>query len=341
LLPERDAVARERQDSNLLICCALLLALVFAACAPSSAEKPATVAATREHAAVVAPAFTPEDAPLPPEQTGGFDAARAYAHVAKQVSFGPRPPGSEAIRRTQEYLRSELTSYGCAVEEDNFTAQTPLGAMMMKNIVAKIPGASQEIVLLLTHYDTLRKENFVGANDPGSSVGVMLEVARLLCGKKRGLSVWIAFLDGEEALVQWTATDSVYGSRQLAAKLALSGELKHVKAVLLADIVGQRDVKLKRESNSTPWLADLMWATAGRLGYSNTFVSDEIGGIQDDHLPFLARKVPAVDLIAGDYVGRPPWHTTEDSLDKISPRSLGIVGHVLIETVAALEHKFR
>lgn len=324
--------------SPALICCALFLTLVFAACARSSAEKPATSAPTTQSSA--APIISPDDAPLSPEKTGGFDAARAYAHVEKQVAFGPRPPESASIRRTQEYLRSALISYGCQVDEDNFSAQTPLGAMAMKNIVAKVPGSGANVILLLTHYDTLRKEKFVGANDSASSTGVMLEMARLLCGKKRSVAVWIAFLDGEEAQVRWTDTDSIYGSRQLAAKLALSGELKRIKAVVLADIVGQRDLKLKRESESTPWLTDLVWSTADHLGYSSVFVNDRIA-MQDDHLPFLRRDVPAVDLIAGDYVGRPPWHTPDDTLDKISPRSLGIVGHVLVESVAALDKKFR
>jgi glutaminyl-peptide cyclotransferase len=303
--------------------------------APSAASAPPSPSAT------AAGAFAPDDAPLPPEKAGGFDAVRAFVKVHQQVAFGPRPPGSDAIRRMQAWLRSELDSYGCAVEEDNFTAQTPLGPIPMKNILAKVPGTSPNIVLLLTHYDTLRKEGFVGANDAGSSTAVMLEMARLLCGKKRAVNVWIAFLDGEEAQVQWTDTDSVYGSRQLAAKLALSGDLPRIKAVILADIVGHRDLRLKRESNSTKWLTDLVWSTAHRIGYGKQFLDAETGGIQDDHVPFLRRKVPAVDLIASDYVGYPPWHTTEDTLDKISPRSLGIIGHVLVETLAQLEIKFR
>ena len=322
----------------------LLLSFGVASCAGTSAEKNAAATPPAPSSSAAAPsapaAFAPEDAPLPPEKTGGFDAARAFVQVQKQVSFGPRPPGTDAIRRTQAWLRSELDSNGCAAEEDSFTAQTPLGPLPMKNILAKVPGSGANVVLLLTHYDTLRKENFVGANDAGSSTAVMLEMARLLCGKKRAVNVWIAFLDGEEAQVRWTDTDSVYGSRQLAAKLALSGDLQRVKAVILADIVGNRDLRLKREGNSTKWLTDLVWSTAHRIGYGKQFLDEETA-IEDDHIPFLRRKVPAVDLIACDYVGYPPWHTADDTLDKISPRSLGIIGHVLVETLAELEHKFR
>jgi Zn-dependent M28 family amino/carboxypeptidase len=330
--------------------CSLLIAFGVAACSTSPPEKSAAAAlsvkdpASASNAAAAktpaTTAFSSDDAPLPPEKTGGFDAARAFALVGKQVAFGPRPPGSDAIRRTQAWLRGELDSYGCAVEEDNFTAQTPIGPLAMRNIVAKIPGTGASVVLLLTHYDTLRQDNFVGANDAGSSTAVMLEIARLLCGKKSAVNVWIALLDGEEAQVRWTDTDSVYGSRQLAAKLALSGDLKRLKAVLLADIVGGRGATFKRESNSTRWLADLVWSTARRLGYGRQFLEDETGGIQDDHLPFVNRGVSCVDLIASDYVGFPPWHTPQDTLDKISPRSLGMVGHVLVETLAGLQKKF-
>ncbi len=316
---------------------------ILAGC--SSAPPSPKVATAQASTPSPLPTLSAADAPLPPEKTGGFDAARAYAHVARLVEIGPRPPASEGIRRAQTYIRGELRAYGCAVEEDDFTASTPIGKVAMKNIVAKVPGTGRGVVLLLTHYDTLRMPGFVGANDGGSSTGVLLEMARVLCNVSsqktaRALSFWIAFLDGEEAQESWSDTDSVYGSRELAARLANSGDLARVKAVLLADIVGNRELKVMRESNSTAWLTDLVWTIAARLGYSKIFVK-EVADIQDDHLPFVRRKVPAVDLIAGDYVGHPPWHTTEDTLDKISPRSLGVIGHVLVETVTRLDKKFR
>jgi hypothetical protein len=272
---------------------------------------------------------------LPADKTGGFDGARAFAHVEALVRIGPRQSGSDGIRRAQDYIRTQLKQFGCAVEEDDFQANTPVGRVPMKNIVAQVPGRKVEVVLLLTHYDTLRMENFVGANDGGSSTALMLELARLLCAKKGELTIWIAFLDGEEAFVEWSDTDSTYGSRQMAAKLALSGETKRVRAVLLADMIGDRSLNIKRETASTPWLTDLVWKTAARLGYAENFVSDE-HTVEDDHLPFLRRGVPAVDLIDFDY---PPWHTPADTLDKVSARSLGIVGHVVLEVIAALEKK--
>jgi len=279
----------------------------------------------------------PADAAPPAETTGGFDGNKAYAHVARLVAIGPRPPGSDGIRRAQEYIRGQLQSFGCQVEEDNFHASTPLGSLPMKNIVAKIRGASPHVVLLATHYDTKLLENFVGANDGGSSTGVMLELARILCARKGALTVWIAFFDGEEAFAEWSPVDGTYGSRQMAAKLAVSGELPQIKAMLLADLVGDRKLRIKRESNSTGWLTDLVWATAARLGYQNIFIS-KATPIEDDHLPFLHRGVPAADVIDLD---APYWHTGGDTLDKISARSLAIVGHVFLESVAQLEKKLR
>jgi Zn-dependent M28 family amino/carboxypeptidase len=257
------------------------------------------------------------------------------------VSFGPHPPATDAIHRTQDYIRAQLKGFGCAVDEDAFRSQTPIGDVEMRNLIAKVPGEGQGIILLLTHYDTARNiDNFVGANDAGSSTGLMLEMARLLCnGKKGPNAVWIAFLDGEEAQVTWTATDSVYGSRELAARMAVSGELKRVRAVILADMVGQYNLQIPRESGSTKWLSDLVWNTAARLGYKSIFISREVG-IEDDHDPFLMRGVPAVDVIDyQDYVNLGYWHTAKDTLNKVSPRSIAVVGHVILASVAELQQK--
>ena len=286
------------------------------------------------------------EAAPPASETGGFDGQKAYEHVAKLVAFGPHPPASDSIHRVQDYIRSQLKSFGCATDEDDFNAQTPIGTLAMKNIVAEVPGNGQGIILLLTHYDTLRLDNFVGAEDSGSSTGLMLEMARILCSQpKRTNAVWIAFLDGEEAQVvqdgvaQWTAADSVYGSRELAARLAVSSDLKRVRAVILADMIGQKDLHILRESDSTRWLTSIVWNTAARLGYKDIFLSAE-NQVSDDHDPFLKRGVPAVDIIDyADYANEGYWHTPQDTLDKISPRSLAIVGHVILESVEELQKR--
>ena len=282
------------------------------------------------------------DAP-PPEKTGGFDGKRAYEQVAKQVSFGPRPAGSPAIAQLQDYLVSELKSYGCTVETDSFSADTPAGRLPMKNILVKIPGEKPGIILLGTHYDTKRLDNFVGADDAGSSTGVMLEIARLLCAEKKPgkYAVWIAFFDAEEAVNrEWVDPDNRYGSRQMAAQLATSGDLKNVKAFILADIVGGRNPHFKRDGESTKWLKDMVWEVAGKLGYGDVFVSAPTNFGGDDHYSFTARKVPSVDIMDLDAANDVPyWHTPEDTMDKIDAKTLAIVGHTILESVRELQKK--
>ncbi|HZV60750.1 MAG TPA: M28 family peptidase [Candidatus Eremiobacteraceae bacterium] len=276
-----------------------------------------------------------------------FDGNRAYLHVQHLVAIGPRPPASAGIHAAQTYIVSQLKSFGCPVDERDFHAPSPVGDLALKNITAKIPGASPNIILFATHYDTLRMANFVGADDGGSGVGTMLELARILCARKNRLNVWIAFFDGEEAQghwtdkisVQWTASNSTFGSREMAATLALSGELKHVKAMILADMIGAPNLKIKRETNSTPWLMETVWAAASRLGYANIFVNENYPVSGDDHFSFLRRGVPAYDIIDFDAITT-YWHTPQDTLDKVNPRSLAIVGNVLLETLRALEKKF-
>jgi hypothetical protein len=318
----------------------LLCVLAFVGCGEKSDSAPTVNAAVPSPATRASVPSSADDAP-PAEKSGGFEGTRAFAQVAKQVGFGPRPSGSEAIGKLQEYIQSELASYGCKVDTDSFTADTPVGRLPMKNIVAKIPGGKPGIIMLATHYDTKLMKDFVGADDAGSSTGVMLEVARLLCGKPSTYQVWITFFDGEEAMKEWSDTDSRYGSRQMAAKMAMSGDIPKVKAFLLADIVGTRPPRFKRETDSTKWLVDMVWGTAKKLGYGDVFL-DQTLEVSDDHDPFLKRKVPCVDVIdLENYPGGNLyyWHTPEDTLDKISAKSLAVTGHVFLESVKELQSK--
>jgi glutaminyl-peptide cyclotransferase len=285
----------------------------------------------------------PQAATFPPapsaETTGGFDGARAYKHVEQLVAIGPHSAGSEEIHRAQDYIIRQLKSFGCPVEEQDFHApSTPVGDVAMKNIIVKIPSPNPNIILYGSHYDTKRMANFVGADDAGSSTGVLLELARLLCARKNAQTIWLAFFDGEEAFNRnWADPDNTYGSRELAASLALSGNLVHVKAMILVDMVGPTKPVYRRESNSTPLLTDILWSTAARLGYGKVFVNDP-ADIEDDHLSFLKRGIPSVDIIDLDV---PFWHTTDDTLDKVDPRTLAITGHVLIESLPELEKRIR
>ena len=327
-------------SSELLLRTAAVLCILLAGLSGCQANGHESPGAARQpplvNAAASTPSQTADDAP-PPEKAGGFDGKRGFAHVAKQVGFGPHPSGSPAIVQVQEYLLSELKSYGCTVETDAFSADTPAGRVPMKNILVKIPGEKPGIILLGTHYDTKKLDNFVGADDGGSSTALMLELARLLCQQHGKYAVWIAFFDGEEAVKVWSATDSRYGSRQMAARLAISGDLKKIRAFLLADIVGGRTARFLRESSSTPALVDLIWNTSAKLGYSDVFLNESTSA-EDDHDSFLKRGVPAVDVI-GDFTNNGYWHTPQDSLDKISPRILAITGHVFMESVKQLQSK--
>jgi glutaminyl-peptide cyclotransferase len=319
-----------------------ILPVGLAGCKASGKEASAAASQPPFMSAVAAaPPQTADEAPLP-DKTGGFDGKRAFAHVAKQVSFGPHASGSAAIGQVQEYLLSELKSYGCTVETDSFGADTPIGRLSMKNMLVKIPGDKPGIILLGTHYDTKRLANFVGADDSGSSTGVMLELARLLCPQHGKYAVWIAFFDGEEAVnLAWQDPDNRYGSRQMAAKFAASGEIPKIKAFLLADIVGGHNLHFKREGDSTKWLKDLVWNTAHGLGYQSVFLDTEFP-VSDDHLSFLSRDVPSVDVIDLDNGPNGDvyyWHTPQDTLDKISAKSLAITGHVFLESVKQLQAK--
>jgi glutaminyl-peptide cyclotransferase len=307
--------------------------------APATASTPTPLPAQQYSAAQI----TGFDAALPASQTGGFDGAKAYDYTAKLVSFGPRPAGSDAIHQTQDYILAQLKSFGCAVETDDFHSPTPAGDIAMKNITVKIPGDGQGVILVIGHYDTKKLDNFVGADDGGSSAGLLLELASEMCGaKKQQNAVWIAFLDGEEAVVDWNSNnDNTYGSREMAARLANSGDLKRIKAVLLADMIGPKSLKIQKDSNSTPWLVSLVWKVAARLGYQNEFVSSD-SGVEDDHLAFTHRGVPAIDITDfPHYEEEGLWHTPQDTMDKLSPRSFSVVGHVFVETIAELQKKFR
>jgi hypothetical protein len=314
------------------------LVVVALVCASAGCGHGQPAAASGNGAAQASPQMQFPPAP-PAAQTGGFDGNRAYELDKELVAIGPRPAGSEANEHQQTFIISQLKSYGCPVTEDDFHASTPAGNLAMKDIIVKIPGTRPDIVLYATHYDTKLLPNFVGADDGASSTALMMELARSLCARKSSLTVWIAFLDGEEAVVEWSDTDSTYGSRELAAELALSGEISKVKAMVLADMIGISNLQILRDTNSTGWLTDLVWSTAQRLGYGNVFLNST-SSVEDDHTPFLRRGVAACDVIdLDDTAQRGIWHTTQDSFDKIDPRSIALVGHVFIETLPALEQK--
>jgi glutaminyl-peptide cyclotransferase len=264
-----------------------------------------------------------------------FSGTAALAYTAKAVSFGPRPDGSPAIARLRQYIRQQLAGCGCQVTADRFTAQTPDGPLPMENIIARFPGKSGRAIAISGHYDTKKMPNFVGANDGGSSTGFLLELAAVLKGQPRTDDIYLIFFDGEEAVREWSDTDSVYGSRHLAEKWTADGTNRKLKALINVDMIGDKNFRLVWETGSTASLLTLVWDLADSLGYSAAFPRQG-GPVSDDHVPFLNARVPALDLI--DFESqRTFWHTSEDTLDKLSATSFQILGHVVTELIPRLE----
>lgn len=274
-----------------------------------------------------------------------FDGVRALAHVRKLVEFGPRPAGSEALKRARDYIKGELKSYGLKAKTDEFKAKTPAGERGMANVSAEIKGTGEDFVVIASHYDTkLYKEfRFVGANDGGSSTGALLEIARALSSRPRGkVGYRLVFFDGEEATcAEWDeckndgSPDNTYGSRRYLARLRERGELKNLRALVLLDMMGYEKLELGRDTMSTPWLVDVVWKTAAELGYGREFASRSEAVGSDDHAPFLDAGVPSLDIIQLNTY--PFWHKPEDTLDKLSARSLRAVGEVVLASLPRIE----
>ena len=282
--------------------------------------------------------FPPDSAPPP-----NLDADRALQYVKDIVKFGPRPLGSANHKKVEEYIAAHLK--GDQVEDDIFTAETNVGKFPVHNIIAKYPGTKDGIIMLASHYDTnypLRDTSYLGANDGASSSALLLEIANQLRGKQRdGYSVWLIWDDAEEAMKPDTEvdfmSDSLYGITHLAEKWQADGTLKKVKAFLLADMIGDADLNIDRDGTSTPWLQSVVYEAATRLGYQSHFFARTLP-MDDDHLPFVKRGVPSVDLIDFIYgYNNVFWHTPQDTVDKLSPQSLKIAGTTMLETARILD----
>jgi hypothetical protein len=263
-----------------------------------------------------------------------FNADRAFNDLSTIVGFGPRPAGSEALAETRAYIVAELQKAGLKAELDEFEPITPKGRRKMVNIRAVRPGSKPNVIALAGHYDTKPTEYvFVGANDGGSSAAWVLEMARATAGLKLESTLEFVFFDGEEAVVDWSDVDSVYGSRYDVDRRLRAGTLRQLKALILVDMIGDKNLNIMREPKSTKWLTDTIWRTAHANGFNKEFLDAELD-IEDDHVPFLKAGIDAVDLIDFDYA---PWHTPLDTLDKTSGASLKVVGDVIYNSLPEID----
>jgi len=283
--------------------------------------------------------------PSIPAAAAAFNGERAMEHVKVQVEIGPRIPGSPELAKTREYIIGSLKSSGLAVTTDEFSASTPIGEKKMVNLTAEIPGESKEVIIIASHYDSkyYKDMRFVGANDPGSSVGTLLEIARVLGAnqQKPKFTYWLVFFDGEEAFCEgWDdcskpgAPDNTYGSRHYVSQLRKNDELARLRAMILLDLMGHKNVELGRDTMSTRWLLDIIWKTGRELGHGKIFVDRPEGVGSDDHEPFLRAGVDAVDII---HLGYPYWHKAEDTIDKVSAQSMKIVGETVLASLPRIE----
>jgi hypothetical protein len=285
----------------------------------------------------------------PPVQTkpgaAGFDSSKAWEHLRQMVAIGPRPSGTPAIRQTRAYITRQLAAAGLTVQEQPFTAQTPTGPIDMVNLVVRLPGKRTDRILFTGHYDTklFKTEVFVGASDGASSAAFLIELARVLKDQPREFTYEFVWFDGEEAVVDWYAplpdgtTDNTYGSKFYVQAAKKANALASIKAMILVDMIADRDLKIRREERSTGWLKDAIWGAAKRIGHGGVFLDEETQ-IDDDHLPFLNAGVPAVDIIDLEY---PAWHTPADNLSAVSARSLQIVGDVILAAIPDIEKRLR
>ena len=278
-------------------------------------------------------------APLAAPAQAHFNGAKALEYARQFVAIGPRWPTSPGHLKAEQFLRNQFKHD--QLEEDTFTANTPIGPVAMRNFIVRFPGKKNGVIVLATHYETnywLKNINFVGANDGGSTTGLLMAIADKLRGKPLdGYSVWLVFFDGEEAVHSWTSSDSTYGSRHLAARWGKDGTLGRIKAFMLADMIGDKDLDILRDTRSADWLVSLVRQAAKKFGYDRYFFQRE-SEVEDDHLPFVERGVPSIDIIDLDYGPNNSYHhTAQDTMDKIGARSLTIDGDVFLETIRLID----
>jgi glutaminyl-peptide cyclotransferase len=269
-----------------------------------------------------------------------FSGEKAFAQVQRLVDFGPRSAGSKALEQSRDYIEDQLRRSGWQVTRQAFSDDSPRGKIQFVNLIAQFSGekkAAAPSFLLCSHYDTKMFDaiQFVGANDGGSSTGLLLELARVI-GQHPNLArkIELVFFDGEEAFVQFSEADGLYGSRYFAKQLQ-SGGGKQFRAGILFDMVGDRSLDITLPADSPPEMARDIFAAAEALK-SRSYFTYLDRGMTDDHTPLNAIGIPTIDIIDFDF---PWWHTADDTIDKISAQSLQIVGSVALYYLSELALK--
>jgi hypothetical protein len=272
-----------------------------------------------------------------------FDGAKAMAETEALVKIGPREAGGGGARRASVMLEGKLKALGLKTVNDTFSEETPGGKMHFNNVLGRLPGKTNRLIVLASHFDTKSgiSKDFQGANDSGSSSGVLLELARVL--KERGpyeTEFLIAFLDGEECRKEYGPHDGLHGSRHLAQQIYEAGGARLVQAVIVLDMVGDKVLNISLPQNSSRELVKEIFFAAHELGVRPQF-SIGPGAILDDHVPFQIAGMPVVDVIDFDYGSAPglnnSWHTTNDTLDKLSVKSMQTVGDVVLEMIENIQ----
>jgi glutaminyl-peptide cyclotransferase len=286
-----------------------------------------------------------------PATTARFNGQAAYNLTQQLLQAAPkRFNGSPGHAKAEEFIKQHFAPEVAKgqFETDTFSTNTPAGLQTMHNFIVRFPGKKNGVIVLATHYETnypLRDINFYGANDGAATTALLIEIGSVLrAHPPEGYSVWLVFDDGEEAVKEWSNSDSLYGTRHLAAKWATDGTLAKIKAFIVADMCADKDLNIDHDANSTPWLLDMLKVAAKNTGHSAYVFKNETE-VSDDHLPFRQRGVPVLDIIDLDYgphTDATPdgyHHTDQDTLDKISAKSLQISGDLFLEMIRLINQR--
>ena len=291
----------------------------------------------------------PDPVTLQPVQAPPRMGSQAYEHIRTLCKIGPRPTSSFGWSQGLGYITRQLIGIGLSPKKDTWVDRVE--QLEFTNISARIPGESQETIVIGCHHDTKNCTGhldpahnfvFVGANDSGSGVGLLLELARILKGRKNHATYELVFFDGEESIGwDWDEDRALFGSkryvRNYQQRIADDEGTPPIKAFVLLDMVGDKDLQIDNDTNSDQELRDIFYAAATAMGHQDYFYRSTLP-VSDDHLPFLEAGIPSIDLI--DLDDNDHWHKPSDTLENISADSLQLIGEVVLTALPELERRY-